>query len=423
MRKEKKNPIKNYLTNKKPQNHLSIDLTTKIIKKSAKQSTKSKENEKTPLITSFTNVQFSTIEPKKYHNNRNSNNKTNILRKLDMSEEMLTTISTKKKHHINNKGYSTINFDFTTHYEVMKEYEQKRLEKIIKMKEYLENIEINKLKKKQDINRSSKKLINNKKNNENIYQKLKEEEKKIEEKKKLLLEKIKKDKLKRKTEKGKTPTPKYKFRKVGIDKKFNKYYTNMIEKDKINKEKFQRFTKVVKDIEMKECVFQPNLTEFNGNKFKTLNSNELIHRLYDEQVKKRLERQKNLEKKYRLTFKPELNNASMELTKKCKEKIDKKINSGKTRNRNVLYLIEKKLNNSMHKRISRNYKLNLEEKNSKINTAHKNSENNRTVVNNYVDEIKEQIINNNNINKSTERENDIDEQIKENIEEKEIKDN
>ena len=197
----------------------------------------------------------------------------------------------------------------------------------------------------------------------------------------------------------------------------------MIEKDKINKEKFQRFTKVVKDIEMKECVFQPNLTEFNGNKYKTLNSNELIHRLYDEQVKKRLERQKNLEKKYRLTFKPELNNASMELTKKCKEKIDKKINSGKTRNRNVLYLIEKKLNNSMHKRISRNYKLNLEEKNSKINTAHKNSENNRTVVNNYVDEIKEQIINNNNINKSTERENEIDEQIKENIEEKEIKDN
>ena len=131
--------------------------------------------------------------------------------------------------------------------------------------------------------------------NELIYylnQKLKEEEKKIEEKKKLLLEKIKRDKLKRKTEKGKTPTPKYKFRKVGIDKKFNKYYTNMIEKDKINKEKFQRFTKVVKDIEMKECVFQPNLTEFNGNKFKTLNSNELIRRLYDEQVKKRLERQK-----------------------------------------------------------------------------------------------------------------------------------
>ena len=113
----------------------------------------------------------------------------------------------------------------------------------------------------------------------------------------------------------------------------------------------------------------------------------------------------------------------MELAKKCKEKIDKKINSGKTRNRNVLYLIEKKLNNSMHKRISRNYKLNLEEKNSKINTAHKNSENNRTVVNNYVDEIKEQIINNNNINKSTERENEIDDQIKENIEEKEIKDN
>ena len=45
----------------------------------------------------------------------------------------------------------------------MKEYEQKRLEKIIKMKEYLENIEINKLKKRPDINRSSKKLINNKK--------------------------------------------------------------------------------------------------------------------------------------------------------------------------------------------------------------------------------------------------------------------
>ena len=78
---------------------------------------------------------------------------------------------------------------------------------------------------------------------------------------------------------------------------------------------------MVKDYEMRECVFQPNLTEFNGNKFKTLNSNELIHRLYDNEVKKRLERQKNLEKKYRLTCRPGFNNASMELSKKNNEKI------------------------------------------------------------------------------------------------------
>ena len=67
----------------------------------------------------------------------------------------------------------------------------------------------------------------------------------------------------------------------------------MIEKDKQKKEKFAKFTEVVKDYEMRECVFQPNLTEFDENKYKNLNSNKLVHRLYYDELKKRVQKKKD----------------------------------------------------------------------------------------------------------------------------------
>ena len=67
---------------------------------------------------------------------------------------------------------------------------------------------------------------------------------------------------------------------------------------------------------MRECVFQPNLTEFDENKYKNLNSNKLVHRLYDDELKKRVQKKKDLEKKYKPSFKPNLMKNSINFIKK-----------------------------------------------------------------------------------------------------------
>ena len=43
---------------------------------------------------------------------------------------------------------------------------------------------------------------------------------------------------------------------------------------------------------MRECVFQPNLTDFDENKYKNLNSNDLVNRLYNDDVKKKIQKKK-----------------------------------------------------------------------------------------------------------------------------------
>ena len=273
----------------------------------------------------------------------------------------------------------------------MVEYEKRRLDKIVRLRKYLENIEIKKLKPKPEISKYSKQLINSSKSNkESIIQRMKEEEEKTKMKRKYLAEKIKEERAKRKVEQEKKPD--FKIKKLRPDKKFNKFYTNMLEKDKQKKEKFAKFTEVVKDYEMRECVFQPNLTEFDENKFKNLNSNQLVQRLYDEELKKRVQKKKDLEKKYKPSFKPELMKNSIKFIEKYKNKMIKR----KTESRNVfgeLSKLDNRLNNSMQKRASRNYKLKETDNNDKINITDTNLEN-KSVDNIYEEEIQKDIINN-----------------------------
>ena len=382
-KKEKEKLNENYATEKTEDNNISIDLENKIIKKDSKIKSKKSEEEKNPLNNSLTDNQ--------YTNENKTSNKSNSFEKQDMSEDMIMTISSNKKYHTKNKGSSNFNQNFTKHYETMVEYEKRRLDKIVRLRKYLENIEIKKLKPKPEISKYSKQLINSSKSNkESIIQRMKEEEEKTKMKRKYLAEKIKEERAKRKVEQEKKPD--FKIKKLRPDKKFNKFYTNMLEKDKQKKEKFAKFTEVVKDYEMRECVFQPNLTEFDENKFKNLNSNQLVQRLYDEELKKRVQKKKDLEKKYKPSFKPELMKNSIKFIEKYKNKMIKR----KTESRNVfgeLSKLDNRLNNSMQKRASRNYKLKEIDNNDKINVTDTNLEN-KSVDNIYEEEIQKDIINN-----------------------------
>ena len=382
-KKEKEKLNENYATEKTEDNNISIDLENKIIKKDSKIKSKKSEEEKNPLNNSLTDNQ--------YTNENKTSNKSNSFEKQDMSEDMIMTISSNKKYHTKNKGSSNFNQNFTKHYETMVEYEKRRLDKIVRLRKYLENIEIKKLKPKPEISKYSKQLINSSKSNkESIIQRMKEEEEKTKMKRKYLAEKIKEERAKRKVEQEKKPD--FKIKKLRPDKKFNKFYTNMLEKDKQKKEKFAKFTEVVKDYEMRECVFQPNLTEFDENKFKNLNSNQLVQRLYDEELKKRVQKKKDLEKKYKPSFKPELMKNSIKFIEKYKNKMIKR----KTESRNVfgeLSKLDNRLNNSMQKRASRNYKLKETDNNDKINVTDTNLEN-KSVDNIYEEEIQKDIINN-----------------------------
>ena len=218
---------------------------------------------------------------------------------------------------------------------------------------------------------------------------MKEEEEKTKMKRKVLADKIKEERIKRKKEQEKKPE--FKVKKIKMDKKFNKFYTDMLEKDKIKKEKFAKFTEVVKDYEMSECVFQPNLTELDENKYKNLNSNKLIQRLYDEELKKRDQKKKDLEKKYTPSFKPNLTKKPINFKKYNTKNIKKNVAS-----RNIftaLNGLDKRLNRTMQKRPIKNLNLKDSSKKHKHNTTDDDLAN-KSVDNIYVEEMKKEIINN-----------------------------
>ena len=360
--KEKEKLKENYTSEKTEDNNLSIDLENKIIKKNSSQKQKSQEEEKNPLNNSITDNQFTS--------DIKNSNKSNSYEKQDNSEEILMTISSNKKYKAKNNYTSTINKEFSKYYEKMLDYEEKRLAKIRKMREEKEIKEINKLKEKPDISKNSKILLNSANYTEGFYQRMKDEEKKTEHKKNELIKKIKAEREMKKKEQEKKPE--YKLKKPKNDNKFNKFYSKMIEKDKIKKKKFEKFTEVVKDYEMRECVFQPNLTDFDENKYKNLNSNDLVNRLYNDDVKKRVQKKKELEAKFKPSFKPNITKTLQNFHKK--EKIGKKQTE-------LGDQLQKRFNNSAKKRTTRNYKLNEIDKNNKLNNT-QNNLNNKIIENN-----------------------------------------
>ena len=378
-KEEKEKLNENYGTEKTEDNNISIDLENKIINKDNKKNYNNREEEKNHTNNS----------PQDKKNNKNSN-KSNSSEKQDMSEENIMTISSNKKYNQKKKVNSNNNQNFSKHYETMVEYEKRRLEKLVRLRKHFENMEIQKLKPKPEISKHSKQLIESSKNNkDSIIQRMKEEEEKTKMKRKVLADKIKEERIKRKKEQEKKPE--FKVKKIKMDKKFNKFYTDMLEKDKIKKEKFAKFTEVVKDYEMSECVFQPNLTELDENKYKNLNSNKLIERLYDEELKKREQKKKDLEKKYKPSFKPDLTKKPINFKKYNTKNIKKNIGS-----RNIfsaLNGLDKRLNRTMQKRPIKNLNLKDSSKKHKHNTTDDDLAN-KSVDNIYVEEMKKEIINN-----------------------------
>ena len=401
-KKEKEKMNENYTTEKTEDNNISIDLENKIIKKSSKKKTKKREEEKNQLNNSLTDIQLT--------NENKTSNKSNSFEKQDMSEDMIIAISSNKKYHVKNKASSNISQNFSKHYKTMIEYENRRLEKIIRLRKYLENIEIKKLKPKPEISKYSRQLTSNSRITKDSIQRMREEEEKTKQKRKALAEKIKEERIRRKAEQDKKPV--FKIKKIKNDTKFNKFYSKMIENDKLKKEKFAKFTEIVRDYEMRECVFQPNLTDFDENKYKTLNSNQLVHRLYDDELKKRVQKKKDLEKKYKPSFKPNLMKNSINFIKKHQNKKEKK----KTGSIDVFGMLsqkDKRFNNSMQKRMNRNYNLKDTEKDDKLNVTGDNLDN-KSVDNIYIEDKKTEIINNHKILKKSKNNTDKKEKVEKN---------
>ena len=148
-KKEKEKLMDNYATEKTEDNNISIDLENKIIKKTTKKKSKKHEEEKNPLYSSITDNQFT-------NDNKTSIKSTNSFEKQDMSEDMIMTISSNRKYHTKNKNSASNNQNFNKHYETMIEYEKKRLEKIMRLREHLKNVEIKKLKPKPEISKKRK---------------------------------------------------------------------------------------------------------------------------------------------------------------------------------------------------------------------------------------------------------------------------
>ena len=172
------------------------------------------------------------------------------------------------------------------------------------------------------------------------------------------------------------------------NKRFNKIYFEMKKKNEQKEEEFKKFAEVVHQYEQRECKFQPNLNDDNEDenkikiKHRKLNSCELIQRLYNDELKNRIKKKENLEQKYRPTFKPKINDNSIDMSnrwrKKMKNKKDEKGDRNDISGINLNKIVKKRLNNSAVKR--KNKKFDIEKKfeksfNDKYNNTDVNIDN------------------------------------------------
>jgi len=248
--------------------------------------------------------------------NFNSNNSENI----DLNINNLY----KKKKRLSQKNLSYLNRFI--------DYEKKKTEKITEMKKEIDEKEKEQLKKKPSISRKSVELISKIHLKDNFFERMEQEDKKAKEKKQKLIEKINNERNKKKEEIEKPLE--FNIVHTPMDKRFNKVYQEMVKKDEDVKEKINIFSDVIKQYEMRECSFQPkiNRDEKNNNKKEKRNSNEIIERLYNDDIKDKEIKRENLEKKYQLSFKPKLNEKSLEMAKKRKKSVNyenKEINKNK----------------------------------------------------------------------------------------------
>ena len=219
-----------------------------------------------------------------------------------------------------------------SYYERFINYQKKKEEKLYQMRKELEENEKKTLKEKPNISQKSIQLTYNTYANENLFKRMKEKEKIAKEKKEKLIEKINKEREKKKEEEDRPLE--FNIKSCKMDKKFQKIYQEMIKKDKELKVKISVFHDVVEEYKMRECSFHPQInTNYNINKEnidnnikkgkQRLNSSEFItQRLYDDDLTERKKYRENLEKKYKYNFKPKISEKSKNLAIKRKKRIE-----------------------------------------------------------------------------------------------------
>ena len=329
------------------------------------------------------------------------------------------TKATNKKQSIKQGALKTRKTqDFNAYYKRMIDYRKNIEERLIRQREELENIELRELRKKPYLSEKTQEIIKKTSKNENLFQRMKENEKKTKEKIKRLTEIINQEREKKKAEQDKPLE--FKTKLNPIDKKFNIKYMEMKRKQLQTHEDFLDFASLVKDYENRECVFQPNLKEKSKNKNKTVNSEELIQRLYDDEIKKKKKLKENLDKKYKPSFKPNINDTSIDLAKKWKERrrnqLDKSLNYNNKSAYCSIHSVTKRINNSETKRKIKKKIIEADNKSvdKKINEKIKKTEVKKN--NSVLDKSKNDIINN-----SIEEHNNDNLEMIENKEEKDIK--
>ena len=205
------------------------------------------------------------------------------------------------------------------------DYEKRKEMKLSKMQKEKKENEKKTLKKKPFISRKSVELINRLNLNDDILERMNDEEKKTKDKKEKLVHKINVERERKKKEIEKPNN--FNIRITKFDSKFDKVYNEMMKKEENLKSKINAFANLVKEYEMRECVFQPNLSKYNNQKDenikhkKRINSSDVTRRLYNDEIINRRNRANKLNEKYKLTFKPTISSKSIDLVIKKREQI------------------------------------------------------------------------------------------------------
>ena len=233
-----------------------------------------------------------------------------------------------------NKKLSKTNYSYLNRFI---DYEKRKEIKISKLQKEKNENEIKTLKKKPFISRKSVELINRLNLNDDILERMNDEEKKTKNRKEKLIQKLKKERENKKKELEKPNE--YNMKLTKFDNKFDKIYNEMMKKEEILKSKISAFSDMVKEYEMRECIFQPNIFKYNvqndkNKKKKRISSCDVTRRLYNEEIKNRRNRIDKLNEKYKLTFKPTISNKSTDLALRRREKM-KNISKEKTNEENI----------------------------------------------------------------------------------------
>ena len=241
-------------------------------------------------------------------NSRNSNKRINI----SLKEESKGTY---------NKRFTKANYSYLNRFI---DYEKRKESKIFQLQKEKNDNEKKKLKKKPFISRKSVELISRLNLNDNILERMNDEEKKAKDRKEKLIQKINMEREKKKKEIEKPNS--YNIKLTKFDNKFDKIYNEMMKKDEKLKSKINAFSDMVKEYEMRECVFQPNFFKYNNKnednkKKKRISSSDVTKRLYNDEIKNRRNRINQLNEKYKLTFKPTISNKSVDLAMRKREKM------------------------------------------------------------------------------------------------------